>query len=966
MEFVPSGKFVDLPSWIGMNREMRDDNAKITNMGGKVDIDTGEIHLTYQEDGRPFSSGNLRVEIKKGTEIVSWSPGAPTTQNLGGTINTLDWVTEPVPLGDGLLSRDGWYLLDDSRSPLFVDDWIQARPKNNNIDWYFFGYGLDYKAAFRSFFALSGSVPLPRKYTLGSWYSRYWPYSAADFKEIVQEYAQHDFPLDMIVMDMDWHLNNAQLKPKIDTWTGYTWDHNLIPDPEELLKWFHDQGLHVTLNDHPRYGIQPHEEMYADFMRAMGKDPASGEIIPLDAGDKHYLDTAYQYAYVPREKEGVDFWWLDFLPTPTRSLPDVDSLRVLNYYNYARSQANGMRGQSFSRWAGWGDHRYPIEFSGDADSGWGMLRFEVPFTSTAANVGAFFYSHDMGGFRGGKNDEAYTRWCQFGAFSAALRSHSTRDADMDKRPWKYPSWAEASMHDSFHLRSEMMPYLYTSMWEGTKDSIPFLRPLYIDYPEVEASYHNAQEYQFGNDLLVAPVAQPGVGTNRVATQVVWFPEGEWYDFFTGESFAGPTEGITANSINTFPLYVRGGVPLPMQAYTPHPGTSPLTDLILRCYPGEDGKTGTSAVYEDDGVTDGYKHGESAITSLSYSRRGDEITVTIAPTQGSFKNQPSTRRCVLELPCTEKLSFCSMSNAATSYDEKSQTNRIELSETSVNQGLTVVIHAAKIDPAVMAQGAVVTHMQELLGGSDSKLSPDDNSMTPEMHAAINAVQGYGLVEQNLHPYFLGSERAILYCHNHQKTPETLSITIGTAASTQVTLSNGDSVVKAPIGTGLLDSIPITVTAPDDSPGGRVLRSQVPAYHDLSGDLALKATVEASSGNGSGVIDGKVGGYPKDSNQEWTSKGEKEKAWIKLSWSDPVQAQSIWLYDRPNTDDQVLGGILQFDDGTSMDVGPLPNDASLPFKVTFPSKTIHWVKFIVNKVSPTTRNCGLAEIAVLGGS
>jgi alpha-glucosidase (family GH31 glycosyl hydrolase) len=970
MEYAPDGKFIDSPSWFAVNRDARDANAGIKGFNEKVEIDTGAIHLTYQDDGKPFSPENLHAEIKKGKDTVSWKPGMPSTQNLGGTIRTLDGASGPEPLDDGILSREGWYLLDDSRSPLFIGDWIQERPKNGGLDWYLFGYGLDYKAAFHSFTAVGGPVPIPRKYVLGVWYSRYWPYSADDFKQIVQEYTQHDFPLDMIVMDMDWHPIDTHV-PGVkrgylnQVWTGYTWNKTLIPDPQGLLQWLHDQGLHVTLNDHPADGIQPDEEMYSDYMQAMGKDPASGQTIPFDAGDKHYLDTFFQYSHVPREKEGVDFWWLDWQQYPnTRSLPDVTNLQVLNFYNYTRTQANGLRGQSFSRWSGWGDHRYPIQFSGDADTGWKMLAFEVPFTSTGGNVGAFFWSHDIGGHHNGRNEESYARWCQFGAFTAVLRSHSTRDATMDRRPWTYPDWAEASMHQSFHLRSEMMPYLYTSIRQGTQSSIPFLRPLYIDNPDVEQAYHNGQEYQFGDNLLVAPIAQPGVGPNRVATQAVWFPNGDWYDFFTGERFTGPTEGIAADSVDTFPLYVRGGVPLPMQAYTPHPGTAPLTDMVLRCYPGEDGKTGTSTVYEDDGVTTGYEHGEFATTALSYARRGDEIAVVIAPTRGSFKGQPSTRRCVVELPCTAKATSYNSPGAKVSYDTDSLTNRIELPEMPISKGWTLVVNAKEIDPALVVQRAVAKHLQDLLGEPYDTWKASNTPLPPEMDAAFSAAKGFALVEQNLHPYLLGSDTAVLYCHNHQNTPETVSVTIGNASPAQLSLRTGDPAAKASTGGALPATIPVTITVPDDSPGGLILHSQVSAYHDLSDDLALKATAEASSGNANGAIDGKIGGYPNDRAQEWTSNGEKEGAWIKLTWSDPVNAQAIWLYDRPNPNDQVLAGTIEFDDGTKMDVGALPNDGDLPFKVTFPTKSIRWVKFTVTQVSPKTENIGLSEMAVLG--
>ena len=962
MEYSRQNAFVDDPSWFAVNRDARDEKAVLHADKDSVDIDTGVIHLSYHDNGKPFSPDNLQAEIKKGSEVVLWKPGRVSTQNLGGTIRTLDGVSGPVPLDDGFLSRDGWCLLDDSLSPLFSGDWIRERPKSEDLDWYFFGYGLDYKAAFHSFTAAAGPVPLPRKYTLGIWYSRYWPYSADEFKQIVYEYKEHDFPLDMIVMDMDWHLSKSNF-PHLNYWTGYTWDRKLIPDPPSLLSWFHGQGLHVTLNDHPSNGIQPHEAVYADFMQAMDKVPASAETIPFDAGDKHYLDTFYQFSHVPQESEGNDFWWLDWQQYPhTRSLPDVTNLQALNFYNYTRTKANGLRGQSFSRWAGWGDHRYPIEFSGDANTGWKMLGFEVPFTSTAGNMGAFFWSHDIGGHMGGRNEESYARWCQFGAFSAALRSHSTRDAATDRRPWNYPEWAEASMQKSFHLRSEMMPYLYTSIWQATQSSIPFLRPLYIDYPDVEQAYHNGQEYQFGANLLVAPIAQPGVGPNRVATQAVWFPEGDWYDFFTGERFTGPTEGIAADAIDTFPLYVRGGVPLPMQAYTPRPGTAPLTSLVLRCYPGKDGKTGTSTVYEDDGVTTGYEHGKFATTALKYTLHGDEIAVEIAPTQGSFKGQPSTRHCTVELPCTAKLTSCNIADAKISYDDVSLSTRLELPEAAESKGWTLVVHATRIDPDLVVQLAVAKHLQDLLGQPYEAWKASNTSLPPEMDAAFSAAKGFALVEQNLHPYLLGSDTALLYCHNHQRTPETVSISFGNSPDTQRSLLTGDSVTEAPTRGLPVGLKTVTVTVPDGSPSGLILHAPVRSYRDLNDDLALKATAEASSGNASGATDGHVGGYPHDRTQEWTSNGEKEGAWIKLTWADRVNANCILLYDRPNPNDQVLAGTVEFDDGTKMDVGILSDDASQPFKITFPTKDIRWLKFTVSQISPQTENIGLSEIAV----
>ncbi|MEI7437898.1 MAG: TIM-barrel domain-containing protein, partial [bacterium] len=424
IEHSPQGTFVDEPSFFAIHREARCPDFQMTEDGGRIVIDTGAIRLSCRPDGKALGPRNLSARVRHGERWVEWKPGQRNRANLGGTAETLDGWTGARALEEGLLSRDGWYLLDDSTGPLQKDGWVSSRGERGS-DWYLFGYGNDYRAAFQAFAAIAGKAPLPRRYTLGSWYSRYWAYTSEDYRQIVTEYAEKDFPLDMMVMDMDWHITHPReafgpdAPAEGQVWTGFTWDRKLLPDAEALLKWFHKEGVHVTLNDHPADGVQPHEAMYSAFMRGMGADPKSKKTLPFDAGDRNYLETFYRHTHTPREKEGVDFWWLDWQQSPyTRSLRDVKNLAWLNHYYYRCAKQGGKRGQTFSRWGGWGDHRHPIHFSGDAGTGWDMLAFEVPFTATAGNVGCFFWSHDIGGHMGGRNEEAYTRWCQFGALSA--------------------------------------------------------------------------------------------------------------------------------------------------------------------------------------------------------------------------------------------------------------------------------------------------------------------------------------------------------------------------------------------------------------------------------------------------------------------------------------------------------------------------------------------------------------------
>lgn len=130
------------------------------------------------------------------------------------------------------------------------------------------------------------------------------------------------------------------------------------------------------------------------------------------------------------------------------------------------------------------------------------------------------------------------------------------------------------------------------------------------------------------------------------------------------------------------------------------------------------------------------------------------------------------------------------------------------------------------------------------------------------------------------------------------------------------------------------------------------------------LASQAKIAASSTHKdyatAGLVDGVPGGYPGDIAQEWCSDGEREGAFVRLAWDEPVTLGRITLYDRPNSLDQVQAGLLVFSDGTTLPVGELADDGKTGTAVSFPPKTVTWVAFFVTKAKPGTQNIGLSEI------
>jgi hypothetical protein len=167
---------------------------------------------------------------------VTWHPGDPACDNLLDTTRTLDYVNGYAPLEPGLMSRAGWALLDDSATLVFGDDgWIGPRTPGGT-DWYFFGYGHDYRTCLRDYCHASGSIPLIPRWTLGNWWSRYWAYTQDDLVQLIHDFEAYALPFSVCIVDMDWHLtetNNASTG-----WTGYTWNRKTVPRPGRLDPFF--------------------------------------------------------------------------------------------------------------------------------------------------------------------------------------------------------------------------------------------------------------------------------------------------------------------------------------------------------------------------------------------------------------------------------------------------------------------------------------------------------------------------------------------------------------------------------------------------------------------------------------------------------------------------------------------------------------------------------------------------------
>lgn len=651
MEYAPDGQFVDAKSFVAVQRAYPAADYRVKR-GAWIEIATPKMVLRYRKNSGPFTASNLSVRSPKRAAVpFVWKPGMQQKGNLKGTYRTLDgydgdtYVYDErrpkMPIEDGLLATDGWTLIDDSDNFLFDGDkeweWVEKRPDDSAQDWYFLAYGHDYKAALRDFTLFAGKMPLPPRYAFGYWWSRYWAYSDKELRTLVKNFRAYDIPLDVLVIDMDWHYTDGDR----GGWTGWSWNRTLFPDPAKFLRWLDGEGIRSTFNLHPADGVRCGEDSYADVARDMGIDPASKQTVPWVSSDKKFIRSIFRRILTPMERDGVDFWWLDWQQQPTD--PAVEGLSNtwwLNYVFFSDMEKNrDVRPMLYHRWGGLGNHRYQIGFSGDASITWASLDFQPYFNSTASNVLYGYWSHDIGGHHMADriDPELYIRWMQFGALSPVMRTHSAKSAGLKKEVWNFAPEHADILRSTIRQRYALAPYIYTMARKAYDEGISLCRPMYYEWPEASEAYAFRNQYLFGDDILVAPVTAPG--KEGYATVQVWLPEGKWYEWQTGTMLDGGRTVERTFALDEYPVYVRAGAILPMYGDTVKNLNANDEEILLTLFPGGSGEF---SLYEDNGDDKRYA-AEFARTHLKSVRDGNLLTVTVGKRTGAYRGMLAERK-----------------------------------------------------------------------------------------------------------------------------------------------------------------------------------------------------------------------------------------------------------------------------------------------------------------------------------
>ena len=485
VEYAEDNKFEDRPTMLAFNRSVVPPSYQVIDSDKEFTIKTSKVTLTYLKKSGAFNDKNLTLTFNDGARQISAAPtwlassynpdptnwsilgylknvsneanNTPrTTGNLGGWYRSLDNQSDAVPLHDGLLSREGYYFIDDTKSAVITGrDGYQSRPfhtakwKAGSLlqsaitlntqplagdyqDGYFFAYGNDYKAALKDYRTLSGAVPLLPRKAFGVWYSKYYAFSDNEYRnKLFPAFRNEKVPLDVLAIDTDAKAPVA--------WNGWQWNTTLLPNPKATLSWMHEQGVDVILNTHP--SIASIDPKLPATLKITGSDLLQGGAnaaffqwgTGLMDGTRQKLSNvagvplvfdfqksshikAFMNLHEDFEKDGVDSFWLDWCCDDSNvggqiNKGEFSSDNWLNQQYAQRNFARGSRwlplsrsGGSFQDWHGnrpaaWGAQRSTIHFTGDTVVSWPMLSFQARFAAAEGAVGMSYVSHDIGGFQ---------------------------------------------------------------------------------------------------------------------------------------------------------------------------------------------------------------------------------------------------------------------------------------------------------------------------------------------------------------------------------------------------------------------------------------------------------------------------------------------------------------------------------------------------------------------------------------
>ena len=634
LEYSVDGHFSDAPTTLVKNRKFPVPNFKVEQDQNYLVITTNYFMLQYMKN-KPFLGPKFAPDSYLKVALVNtdkvWFYGQAEARNFKGGAISLDNYRGKISLDKGLYSTDGFVSLDDSGNYEIDANGFLLKPDVNKVDIYLFMYKRDFGLCLKDYFTLTGYPPLLPRYAFGIWWNREKIYDFDNTKALIKSFNRHQIPLSVLLLSEFWHIKD---KKDYNLYrTGFSFNRELFPNPQEFINYMHERGVHIGLNFDPIEGIRKEEDRYLNFAEEL--NVAGGVTIPFNVFDKNFMALYVKHLIDPLLDIGVDIYWLDYKK-------DLNTIQALEYYyNKDFERMKKFRPLVLTRSPLVAPHRAGVLYSGETIVSWDTLKYLPFYNSMAANKGISWWSHDVGGYKDGIEDsELYLRYVQFSTFSPIFRFSAKRGVYYKREPWMWDVKTFTIAREYCWLRQRLIPYIYTAAYEYHKTGKPLIQPIYYTYPEIydEPTYRN--EYYFGKELFIAPITKPKDVTMNRSIERVFLPKGIWYDFKTGKRFVGNKRYVVFYKEEEYPIFAKAGSIIPLANLGENINdTNPPQSMEINVFPGESNEF---KLYEDDGITKLNEDGYYIVTSIDYNYLQNNYTLIIHPVEGKTAIIPKLR------------------------------------------------------------------------------------------------------------------------------------------------------------------------------------------------------------------------------------------------------------------------------------------------------------------------------------
>ncbi|WP_254773215.1 glycoside hydrolase family 31 protein [Microbulbifer thermotolerans] len=520
--------------------------------------------------------------------------------------------------------------------------------------------GESYPQLIEHYVDVTGPQPMPPRWALGNFASRFGYHTEQEVRATVDKFAEEDFPLDAVVLDLYW------FGPDIQGHMGnLSWDREAFPEPEKMMEDFRQRGINTILVTEPFILTTSKRWDEAVAADALAKNLA-GQPKRFDFyfGNTGLVDVFSDKAgdwfwniYDGLLQQGVAGWWGDLGEPEVHPSDTVHTIgtadEIHNAYGhrwaqllFERQTAKYPERRPFIMMrAGFaGSQRFGmIPWTGDVAREWGGLQSQMELSLSMSLLG-FSYTHsDLGGFAGGEkfDRELYIRWLQYGVFQPVYRPHAQEH--IAPEPVFHDRKTRNILREYVKLRYRLLPYNYTLAFENSQTGMPLMRPLFFEDENNPELIDYKDAYLWGRDFLVAPITEADIDEMEVK-----LPGGVWFDYWNDDQYIGDTANVEVD-LKTIPVLVRAGAFIPTISDIDNTRGYTSAKLTLDYYAHPSAVTSSGYIYEDDGKTvNAFARGQYEKLDFSASRNSDGITFNFNRTGGGYQGMPEQRHITLKI------------------------------------------------------------------------------------------------------------------------------------------------------------------------------------------------------------------------------------------------------------------------------------------------------------------------------